>query len=118
MTRRHCASLMYSRDRMGHEVIIGIRHLCPTRAGGECFSAASLSGTISCPLGTVGRTERSPNIAISHRSHSMFPACPTCGKPMTAEAAYSFRCEPCREIIRFFEVMPSPEFRPHWQSSE
>jgi hypothetical protein len=48
MTRRHCASLMYSRDRMGHEVIIGIRHLCPTRAGGECFSAASLSGAISC----------------------------------------------------------------------
>lgn len=67
----------------------------------------------------LGRQELSttPGVcpAPSHRTDlaSMFPACPTCGKPMTAEAARSFRCEPCREIIRFFEVSPKLEFRQH-----
>lgn len=41
----------------------------------------------------------------------MYPCCPTCNRPMAAESLNHFKCEPCREIVRFFDVVAS-RFKP------
>jgi tRNA(Ile2) C34 agmatinyltransferase TiaS len=44
----------------------------------------------------------------------MNPLCPSCLNEMskTASARNMFRCEPCREIIQFFDVWPDRDTRP------
>jgi tRNA(Ile2) C34 agmatinyltransferase TiaS len=44
----------------------------------------------------------------------MNPLCPSCSNEMskTASSPNMFRCEPCREIIQFFDVWRDRDTRP------
>jgi tRNA(Ile2) C34 agmatinyltransferase TiaS len=62
-------------------------------------------------MGTVRRTEA---FQQSNSRATMNPLCPSCSKEMskTSSSRNMFRCEPCREIIQFFDLWQDRDTEP------